>query len=114
VQYTFIAAAIIRGGGPMRMTPAADETAGEEDGGYGYGNDMVKDGQAVLNAEGKLSVEFEVPKPDDKDSYDYTYRLEAQVTDSSRRMMEAKASFVGTRGNVVANTNADRLCLLPG
>jgi len=24
---------------------AADETAGEEDGGYGYGNDMVKDGR---------------------------------------------------------------------
>lgn len=93
---------------------AADETAGEDEGGYGYGNDMVKDGQAVLNADGKLDVEFEVPKPDAKDSYDYTYRLEAQVTDSSRRMMEAKASFVGTRGNVVANTNADRYVYYQG
>ena len=94
---------------------AADETSSDDDeSGYGYGNDMVKDGQAVLNADGKLDVEFEVPKPDEKDSYDYTYRLEAQVTDSSRRMMEARASFVGTRGNVVANTNTDRYVYYQG
>jgi alpha-2-macroglobulin len=93
---------------------AADETSSEDEGGYGYGNDMVKDGQAVLNADGKLDVEFEVPKPDEKDSYDYTYRLEAQVTDQSRRMMEARASFVGTRGNLVAKTNTDRYVYYQG
>ncbi|HJZ68213.1 MAG TPA: MG2 domain-containing protein, partial [Blastocatellia bacterium] len=85
---------------------ALDEAEAQDE--YGYGNDMVKDGQAVLNADGKLDVEFEVPKSDEKDSYDYTYRLEAQVTDQSRRTMEARASFVGTRGNVVANTRTDR------
>ena len=93
---------------------AADETASEDEGGYGYGNDMVKDGQAVLNAEGKLDVEFEVPQPEEKDSYDYTYRLEAQVTDQSRRMMEGRASFVGTRGNIVANTSTDRYVYYQG
>src|ERR1041384_842185 len=91
-----------------------DDSANEDEGGYGYGNDMVKDGQAVLNAEGKLDVEFEVPQPDEKDSYDYTYRLEAQVTDQSRRTMEARASFIGTRGNIVANTSTDRYVYYQG
>src|SRR6185369_96381 len=82
----------------------AEETDTEtEEGGYGYGNDMVKDGQGVLNAKGQLDVEFEVPAPDEKDSADYIYRLEAQVTDEARRTIEAKASFIGTRGAVVAN-----------
>lgn len=93
---------------------SADEGSSEDEGGYGYGNDMVKDGQAVLNADGKLDVEFEVPRPDAKDSYDYTYRLEAQVTDQSRRTMEARASFVGTRGNLVANTGTDRYVYYQG
>jgi uncharacterized protein YfaS (alpha-2-macroglobulin family) len=91
-----------------------DESDTEDEGGYGYGNDMVKDGQAVLNADGKLDVEFEVPKADEKDSSDYTYRLEAQVTDQSRNTIEAKASFVGTRGNVVGNTRTDRYVYYEG
>ena len=75
---------------------------------------MVKDGQGVLNANGKLDVEFEVPAADEKDSSDYSYRLEAQVTDQSRRTMEGRASFVGTRGNVVANTHTDRYVYYEG
>ncbi len=91
-----------------------DESDTENEAGYGYGNDMVKDGQGVLNANGKLDVEFEVPLADEKDSSDYTYRLEAQVTDQSRRTIDAKASFVGTRGNVVANTRTDRYVYYEG
>jgi len=90
------------------------DSESEDDGGYGYGNDMIKDGQGVLNANGKLDVEFEVPAPDEKDSFDYTYRLEAQVTDEARRTIEAKASFVGTRGSVVANTRTDRYVYYEG
>src|SRR6185436_1263009 len=33
----------------------------EEEGGYGYGNDMVKDGEAHLDANGRFEVEFTVP-----------------------------------------------------
>lgn len=81
----------------------------EEDGGYyGYGNDMVKDGEAKLDAQGRVQIDFEVPQPDAKESADYTYRLEAQVTDSSRREIEGKASFVGTRGSIVAFASTDR------
>ncbi len=78
-----------------------EEDAGEDDS-YGYGNDMVKDGEGRLDADGRLEVTFDVPPLDPKDSWDYTYRLEAQVTDSARRTIDGKASFVGTRGSVVA------------
>jgi uncharacterized protein YfaS (alpha-2-macroglobulin family) len=54
---------------------ALDESENQDEGGYGYGNDMVKDGQGVLRADGKLDVEFEVPAADEKDSADYTYLL---------------------------------------
>jgi alpha-2-macroglobulin len=93
---------------------ALDESDNQDEGGYGYGNDLVKDGQGVLKADGKLDVEFEVPAADEKDSSDYTYRLEAQVTDEARRTIEARASFVGTRGSVVANTRTDRYVYYEG
>jgi hypothetical protein len=69
---------------------------------YGYGNDMVKEGEGKLDANGRLEIDFQVPATDAKDPWDYTYRLEAQVTDSARRVIDGKASFVGTRGSVVA------------
>src|SRR6185436_6861858 len=91
-----------------------DEAENQEESDYGYGNDMVKDGQGVLNANGKLDIEFEVPAADEKDSSDYSYRLEAQVTDESRRMIEGKASFIGTRGNVVAYTSTSQYVYYQG
>ena len=98
-----------------------DDGLGEADSGeegdgddYGYGNDMVKEGEARLDANGKLEVDFEVPQPDDKDAHDYTYRLEAQVTDSARREEQGKASFTGTRGNIVASARADRYVYYQG
>jgi alpha-2-macroglobulin len=83
---------------------------GEDDGeGYhGYGNDMVKEGDGRLDAKGRLEVSFDVPPIDENNPYDFTYRLEAQVTDRSRRVEEGKASFVGTRGNVVVFANPER------
>ena len=48
------------------------------------------------------------PQPDENDTNDYSYRLEAQVTDSARRTIDGSASFVATRGTVVANADPDR------
>src|SRR5205085_3244429 len=56
----------------------------EENSGY-YGSDLVTEGDAVLNSTGEAYVDFEVPAPDEKEEWDYSYRLEAQVTDASRR-----------------------------
>lgn len=75
---------------------------------YGYGNDMVEDGEGTLNKNGRLDIEFTVPPPDENDPYDYTYRLEAQVTDAARRTIQGAASFVGTRGSVVASASPSR------
>ncbi|HKX26178.1 MAG TPA: MG2 domain-containing protein, partial [Blastocatellia bacterium] len=87
------------------------ESDEEEDGDgehYGYGNDMVQEGQGRLGADGRLEIAFEVPKTEAKDPWDYTYRLEAQVTDAARRTIEGKAGFVGTRGQIVAYARPDR------
>src|SRR5215510_3713944 len=81
---------------------------GDENGDYGYGDDMVKEGDGRLDAQGRLEVTFDVPPLDESQPYDFTYRLEAQVTDPSRRVEEGKASFVGTRGNVVVFAHPER------
>ncbi|MGH9822166.1 MAG: MG2 domain-containing protein, partial [Blastocatellia bacterium] len=91
----------------------SDEDAGEGDS-YGYGTDMVKDGKGVLDANGNLTVEFEVPQPEEKDPTDYNYRLEAQVTDSARRMIQGSANLIGVRGNVVADASTDRYVYYQG
>ncbi|MBC7910029.1 MAG: hypothetical protein H7Y30_05985, partial [Pyrinomonadaceae bacterium] len=79
-----------------------DEGESEDEEYYGYGGDVLLEKEGRLNAQGKMIVEFEVPKADEKDAWDYEYRLEAQVTDSARRSIEGSASFVGTRGNIIA------------
>ena len=75
---------------------------------YGGGDDMVQESEGRLDARGHLNVEFQVPQTADTDTTDYSYRLEAQVTDSARRTIDGAASFVATRGTIVANANPDR------
>ncbi len=86
----------------------SEEGEGDEEGYYGYGDDMVKEGEGRLDADGRLEIAFDVPPLDEKQPYDFTYRLEAKVTDSSRREMEGKAGFVGTRGKLVVFARPER------
>ncbi|HSQ25299.1 MAG TPA: MG2 domain-containing protein [Pyrinomonadaceae bacterium] len=90
-----------------------NEGGDEEDYGY-YGNDLVTEGDAELNAKGEAYVEFEVPAPEEKEEWDYSYRLEAQVTDASRREMQGAASFIGTRGKTVADAYPERYIYYQG
>jgi uncharacterized protein YfaS (alpha-2-macroglobulin family) len=90
-----------------------DEGGEEEDSGY-YGSDMVTEGDGSLNSRGEMSVDFEVPTPEEKDEWDYSYRLEAQVTDASRREMQGAASFIGTRGKTVADAYPERYLYYQG
>ncbi len=92
----------------------ADESERGDDTGYGYGTDLVKNAEGVLNAEGRLEIDFTVPQPEANQTWDYTYRLEAMVTDSSRRTMNSSASFVGVRGNVVATAETDKYVYFAG
>ncbi|HEX8474433.1 MAG TPA: MG2 domain-containing protein [Pyrinomonadaceae bacterium] len=84
-----------------------EEESGSEDY-YGYDDQIVQEGEGKLDAQGRLEVEFKVPEPDAKEKWDYSYRLEAQVTDAARRMMDASASFVGVRGKLVASADPER------
>ena len=92
----------------------ADETTDESDTEDEYsqfyhgGDDMVQESEGTLDAHGHLNVEFPVPQSDETDTSDYSYRLEAQVTDSARRTIDGAGSFVATRGTVVANADPDR------
>jgi alpha-2-macroglobulin len=79
-----------------------------------YSNDLVTEDDAALNARGEAYVEFEVPAPDPKEEWDYSYRLEAQVTDASRREMQGAASFIGTRGKTVADAYPERYLYYQG
>ncbi|HKP71946.1 MAG TPA: MG2 domain-containing protein, partial [Pyrinomonadaceae bacterium] len=94
-----------------------EEDSAESDGsddGYNYGDSMVQEGDGKLDANGNLQVDFTVPVPSERERWDYTYRLEAQVTDAARRMMQSSAEFVGTRGSTVADALTDRYVYYQG
>ncbi|HMZ17940.1 MAG TPA: alpha-2-macroglobulin family protein [Blastocatellia bacterium] len=88
-----------------------EEGEGEEEF-YGFGNDMVKEGEGHLNEAGLLEIPFDVPPPEKNQTRDFSYRIEVTVTDSARREIEAKTSFVGTRGNVIVNAQPERYVYL--
>ncbi len=86
---------------------AEDNSEDEYSESYGYGDDMVEESEGKLDARGHLSVEFQIPQTKETDTSDYTYRLEANVTDSARRTIDGNGSFVATRGTIVANADSD-------
>jgi uncharacterized protein YfaS (alpha-2-macroglobulin family) len=93
----------------------ADVTA--EEGGenyYGYNDQMMLEGEGRLNEQGRLEIEFTVPEGDPKEGWDYTYNVQAQVTDAARRTMEGAASFVGVRSNTTASATAERFVYYQG
>jgi uncharacterized protein YfaS (alpha-2-macroglobulin family) len=97
-----------------------DDSEGMDDGDYddeyysSYGGDMIDEGEGQLNEKGQMVVEFEVPPSVETDEWDYDYRLEAQVTDASRRQMEGSASFTGTRGRTIADAQPERYIYFRG
>lgn len=89
----------------------AEDDSGE---GGGYSDKMMKEGEGVLDEKGNLKVEFEVPKPDSEDRWDYSYRLDAEVTDSARRVINGNALFTGTRGDTMADASTDKYVYYQG
>lgn len=86
----------------------ADENDDEAGDLYGYGNDMVQEGEAKLDGNGRLVVPFAVPPSKENEPWDFTYRLTAQVTDAARRVIDGQSTFVGTRGSVVVDAAPER------
>lgn len=92
-----------------------DEEEQDYDSYYGYDSgDVLQEESGTLDANGRMTVEFDVPEQKDNDAWDYEYTLEAQVTDSSRRQIDGQASFVGTRGNIVARANPSNYVYFTG
>jgi alpha-2-macroglobulin len=75
---------------------------------YNYYSDFMNEGDGKLDSSGHLEIEFDVPASDEKDVADYQYRLEAQITDSSRRTIDGSATLIATRGSVIAGAIPDR------
>ena len=97
------------------FSPADDEPdeSGTDSYGY-YGDAPVKEGEGTLDAEGNLNVTFRTPAPEAGDDHDYTYRLEAQVTDKSRRTIEASGAVNSVRGRTIAYADSERFVYLAG
>jgi uncharacterized protein YfaS (alpha-2-macroglobulin family) len=79
-----------------------------------YYSDMVSEGDGKLDASGRLAIDFDVPVSDEADVWDFQYRLEAQISDASRRNITGSANFVATRGAVITRANPDRYVYTPG
>ncbi len=76
---------------------------------YGnYNSEFLSQGDGKLDASGHLDIDFDVPAADENDVSDYQYRLEAQVTDSSRRTVDGSVICIATRGSVIASARPDR------
>jgi uncharacterized protein YfaS (alpha-2-macroglobulin family) len=81
---------------------------------YEGGDSMVTEGDGKLDSNGQLQVDFKVPEPGEKQAWDYTYRLEAQVTDAARREMSGTGEFTGVRGSTVATADTERYVYYAG
>ena len=93
--------------------PELDEEVDYSD--YGnYYTDMVLDAEGKLDASGKLEIPFDVPASDEKDFWNYQYRLDVEVTDASRRSITGSANLVATRGAVLTRAVPDRYVYTPG
>lgn len=79
-----------------------------------YYSDLTLEGEGKLDASGHLEVEFDVPESNENDVWDFQYRFEAQVTDSSRRSINGSTSLIATRGNVIATATPDRYVYTTG
>ncbi len=73
-----------------------------------YYSDLMLDGEGKLDGAGHLSIEFDVPASNENDVWDFSYRIEAQVTDSSRRSINATGEIIATRGSVIAQAVPDQ------
>ncbi len=92
-----------------------DEDAPQEGGdaeGNDYGDEQIADSEGVLDAEGKLTIDFPTTVSDHKT--DYRYRVEARVTDAGKREITGRGSVIATYGSFVVNARPDRYFYQPG
>jgi uncharacterized protein YfaS (alpha-2-macroglobulin family) len=104
---------------PLWYEPDEDEAgdgevqqAGDDAANTDFGDEQILDEEGVLDADGKLTVRFDTTLSPRK--IDYRYRIEARITDESRREITGRNAVVATYGSYLVNTRPDRYFAEPG
>lgn len=77
-----------------------------------FGDEQILEQDGVLDADGKLTIRFDTtlsPRAND-----YRYRIEARITDESRREITGRNAVVATYGSYLLNVQPDRYFVEPG
>lgn len=69
-----------------------------------YSGDIIKQGEGVLDAKGELTLPFTLPK----DSQDYSYRIEANVTDEANHEQSGNQTIMAYRAGVILDIQLDK------
>ncbi|HEY6249921.1 MAG TPA: MG2 domain-containing protein [Candidatus Angelobacter sp.] len=77
------------------------------DEGYDYGGDQLSEQSGKLDANGRLKITIPT-KVDNKDRQDASYRIEARVTDESRREIAGHNAVTATYGSFQVGVQADK------
>ena len=94
---------------PLRWT----DSPGEGFGGGWYGSG-IEVGQFETRLDGTGAARVQVPLPTSSDARDYSYRIEARVTDTSGREVTGETRLFATYGTFLVATSADRYLFRPG
>lgn len=79
------------------------DEGGDGDEGF-YGAEQVSEQAAVLDDQGRLSINI----PTEPGEFDFTYRVEARVTDASNREIFGAGSFLASQGNFFLTVHPEK------
>src|SRR5579864_6123480 len=88
----------------------ADDSDGGGD--YDYGGEQLSEQTGKLDSNGRLKIT--IPTTLDKNKQDLRYRVEARVTDESRREISGFNSVIATYGSFRVGVSADKYMYQPG
>lgn len=89
-----------------QQAPGSDGGEGGDEG-YDYGGDQLSEQSGKLDANGQLKITIPT-KVDNKDRQDASYRIEARVTDESRREIAGHNAVTATYGSFQVGVQADK------
>ena len=81
-----------------------------QDADFDQGGDQTEEHTGKLDGEGRLNISV----PTTAGKTDFSYRIEARVTDEGNREITGHSFAIATRGNFVVNVQPDRYVYTPG
>ena len=89
---------------------AADADLNADQNDADQGGDQLEEQSGILGPDGKLTINV----PTALGKTDFTYSIEARVTDESNREIAGSAHAIAARGNFIVNVEPDRYGYSPG